>query len=83
LDQFLAKHPIEKAKLMADAMPEDLKKQAADSKKAKTQKVPNAEETAVEKLKAEQAEPAVEEPKAEVEQAKPAETPDEDSDKTE
>ena len=83
LDQFLAKHPIEKAKLMADAMPEDLKKQATDSKKAKTKKVPNAEETAVEELKAEQAEPAVEEPKAEVEQAEPAETPDEDSDKTE
>lgn len=96
LDQFLAKHPIEKAKLMADAMPEDLKKQVADSKKAKAKKEtepkaeetvveePKAEETVVEEPKAEQtAEPAVEEPTAEVEQAETAETPEEDSDKTE
>ncbi len=53
LDQFLAKHPIENAKVMADAMPDDLKKQVEETK---------PEEPKVEEAKAEeQAEPVSEE----------------------
>ena len=76
LDQFLAKHPIENAKVMADAMPEDLKKQVEEAK-AEEPKVEEAkvEEPKVEEAKAEEAkveEPKVEEAKAEEAKAEEA-----------
>jgi len=89
LDQFLAKHPVEKAKLMADAMPEELKKQAEQAKvkaeepKAEEPKAeePKAEEPKAEEPKAEQAEPATEE-QPETDESK-EEDSDSEADKTE